>query len=96
MVCLGLCSTMSCNMHVMTASFVTEWYMRALTIMVGCVASQDGLEAGAAVTVEQLIQALQEEGATAWTRAADHLLRIGGARLVQGEDFCDEHCTCPA
>ena len=45
---------------------------------------QDGLEAGAAVTVEQLIQALQEEGAPAWTRAADHLLRIAGARLFTG------------
>ena len=47
--------------------------------------SQDGLEVGATATIEQLIQALQEdESAAAWQQAAKHLLRIAGESLTSG------------
>lgn len=52
-----------------------------MTVLV--MAGQEGLELGGATTIEQLIWALQgSHGRSheAWHSAADHLLRIAGAR----------------
>ena len=67
--------------------------------MLVCCTLQGGLEVGAAITLSDLIQALQggeAEAGSAWQHMAAHLKRIAGAKPVRTLNPIVQllHCAC--